>query len=272
MPRILAPVLAALALLSAPVTAGPMTTLTDRSHILGWEAVGRLDGSGGHCTAVLIAPTLVLTAAHCLFRPKTNTRVDPTAMVFRAGYRDGDTIAEAPVARAVVPQGFDNTAETLLAFLVHDVALLELATPIPATTAAPYAVAGAAAEGAPVTVVSYGQSRMNAASRESGCRVTGAGRGAMVFDCEGEPGSSGAPIFDTSGYAPRIVALISSVGSYKGQKSVFGMELPAVVAGLKSALRSGEGVWPAIEAPAARHVAKSQPESRKVGGARFLKP
>ena len=262
----------ALAVLAAPAGAGGLTSLTDRSHILGWEAVGRLDGERGHCTAVLIAPDLVLTAAHCMFEPDTNTRRDPTELVFRAGYRDGETIAESAVARAVVPEAYDNLQKDFLKFLVSDVALLELADPIPSTTAAPYAVTGPGEAGDSVTVVSFGRSRMNAASRESGCSVTAAGRGAIVFDCEGEPGSSGAPVFDTSGYAPRIMALISSVGNYKGQAAVFGMDLPEAVSGLKQQMRSGRGVWPMVETPAAKRLARKASDTRGAGGARFLKP
>ncbi|MGB7242579.1 MAG: trypsin-like serine protease [Sulfitobacter sp.] len=44
-----------------------LTRLGDKNRALGWEAVGRLDTkNGGFCTGTLIAPDLVLTAAHCV--------------------------------------------------------------------------------------------------------------------------------------------------------------------------------------------------------------
>ena len=44
-----------------------LVKLGDRDDLLGWEAVGRLDQEGvGFCTGTLIAPDLVLTAAHCV--------------------------------------------------------------------------------------------------------------------------------------------------------------------------------------------------------------
>ena len=94
----------------------------------------------------------------------------------------------------------------------------------------------------------------------------------MGFDCAGEPGSSGAPIFDMSGHAPRIVSMISSIGRYRGRRIIYGMELPAVVRDLKAALRSGRGVWPAEVLPAAERLAKSPGSRREAGGARFLRP
>ena len=36
-----------------------------------WRGVGRLDSHAGHCTAALIGPDLLLTAAHCVFDPST---------------------------------------------------------------------------------------------------------------------------------------------------------------------------------------------------------
>lgn len=261
------------ALVAAPASASDLRAMTDRSHILGWEAVGRLDdGSrGGTCSASLIAPDLVLTAAHCLFGETREDRSDPTGLTFHAGFRDGETIASAPVARAVVPEEFDPGELDFLRFLRHDVALLELAEPIPATTASPFNLSRSAGTGAEVTVVSYGQSRMNAASRQSGCEIIAQGRGVMAFDCEGEPGSSGAPIFDMSGRTPRIVAVISAGGDYQGRPAVFGAELTDAVADLRQALRTGRGVWPDRATPEARRIVSGR-EMRGAGGARFVRP
>ena len=76
------------AALAARADTTPLKRLTLRSDLSGWEAVGRLDlGDRGFCTGVLVAPTLVLTAGHCLADAAREQRVDH--LTFRAGLTDG---------------------------------------------------------------------------------------------------------------------------------------------------------------------------------------
>jgi protease YdgD len=265
------PALAALlALLPAWAQASPLKSLTDRSDILGWEAVGRLNLDGrGYCSASLIAPDTVLTAAHCLFDPEEGDRIDPTTFTFHAGLRDGESIAQSRVTRAVVPDRYDPADQGSAESVRHDVALLELADPIPATTADPFPLARGAAAGHPVTVLSYGAGRSNAMSREIGCTVLAAGKGLIAFDCQAEPGASGAPIFDMTGPSPRILSIVSGGGRYRTRDAVYGMEVASVVGQLRQAMRTGEGVWP-DRAPATRRVIGVS--ERNAGSARFLRP
>jgi protease YdgD len=246
-----------------------MKSLTDRSDLLGWEAVGRIDfGEAGYCTAVLIAPDILMTAAHCLVDAETGAQNPVEEMTFRAGWRDGEAIAIRRVSAAIVPEAFLDADPEGADSLRYDVGLARLANPIPASTAAPYRVADMPKAGSKVTVVSYGRGRSNAASRQSGCQVLAAGAALGIFDCNGVPGSSGAPVFRTGGHHPEIVSLISSGTRYEGVEVVVGMDLADLTNRLLQDLRAGNGVWPK-HLPVARRVTS---DVRHAGGARFVRP
>lgn len=244
--------------------------LTTRADVFGWEAVGRVDiGSDGFCTGVLLRPDIVLTAAHCLFDDDTGTRNDPTSIVFRSGLRDGKSVAERRVARGVVHPAYEYQGEDKALQVRYDVALLQLSSPIPAATAAPYLVQSFAGLGDEVAVVSYARGREETLSQQRSCRVLGRRDGLIVFSCDVTFGSSGAPVFDMSGNRARIVSTISSVGHYNGQKVSFGMELPALVSDLYTAFRTGQGVLPVTSITPRRLQVGSGTRS---GSAKFVRP
>ena len=91
MRRILLGMAAALAW-ALPGQAEGLRELATRDAGAEWQAVGLLAiGNHRQCTGALIAPDLVLTAAHCLFEAGSPRRIDAAGIESRAGWRNGQT-------------------------------------------------------------------------------------------------------------------------------------------------------------------------------------
>lgn len=272
--RGLLPLLLGLALPAAE-TAGQensgLDPLITREELRGFEPVGRIDiAGGGFCTGTLIAADLVLTAAHCVFEPD-GTPTATERITFRAGLSYGVSLVDVGIARTIVPSGYRMIDPAPVEVIAADVALLQLAEPIPSGVISPFVIA-LPGNGDEVSVVSYAAGREEALSWQRACHVLARRDGLIATDCDVTFGASGAPVLDRSGYRARIVSIISVGAEIEGKRVAVGMELPQVVAGLKAALRRGEATSLAVPVPqdgVARRIVVGEGNGT---GAKFVTP
>lgn len=274
MHRWIAAVAAALTL-AAPVSAtdatSPLTSLVTGDDSRGWEAVGRLNiGSSGFCTGAMIAPDLVLTAAHCLFDKDTMKEVNAGQIEFLAGWRNGRATAYRDVRRAFLHPEYEYNGREGDLRVVNDLALLELERPIQTSNVTPFRTAERPRKGDQVGVVSYAHDRMDRPALEKECQVLARQSGSLILSCTVDFGSSGAPIFTMDGDAPRIVSVVSAKAEVRGRPVSLGTALEKPLAELLALRDNAEPVEITPDEPAARRIVMDKP--RDPNGAKFLRP
>ena len=197
-----------------------------------WRAVGRLNTGSGFCTAALVAPDLVVTAAHCVFARRTGNRLRADRVHFVAGYRQRKFAGHARAERITIHPDYAYARRIQASGVATDLALVKLTGPI---AAPPFAVTPDVRSGDAVAILSYGRDRPEIPSIQSPCHVTRRVGAVLVMDCDVTYGVSGAPVFRHVGGEWRIVAVVSAMGTENGRPAAYAVALDQAMGAVLSA-------------------------------------
>jgi protease YdgD len=166
-----------------------------------WRAVGKLQVPSvsfyQSCTATLVASSTVLTAAHCVFNPRTQRYHLPGSLHFLIGYDGSRYAGHALALKFETGEGYDPTRpkETI----GSDWALITLDTRLGSPDRVLPILSEPPEIGSSVILGGYQQDHPLILTADTGCWIVGwaadaGGHRLLHHNCAGTKGVSGAPL------------------------------------------------------------------------------
>lgn len=205
-----------LLLLALPAAAQDEAVPLSEEEHGAWTAIGRVNVGGlntrGTCTGTLVAPDLVLTAAHCV-SPRALRDENPEKMHFVAGWFRDEYVAHRTAERIHVHPDYVR-GERGIDTLHTDVALLELAEPVPDDAAKPMPIGAFPGFADGVEIIAYSKRRSGALARSGPCVSIVLADDLLGATCPVAGGNSGAPLLQEGpdGWAVVAVAVATNKG------------------------------------------------------------
>ncbi|SHG83931.1 trypsin-like serine peptidase [Cognatishimia maritima] len=204
------------------------------------SGVGRLDmARAGFCTATVVSPGVVLTAAHCLFDKQTGKRFATTDLTFRKGLGTGDAAGATGVRAVFMHPDYAFARQGELTNLRYDIALLKLDAAATSQTVSARHFAAPKLQSGNAMVVSYGKGRADSPEIEKGCALTQHAEGVILTTCHARLGTSGAPVYQMHNGQPKIVSIVSAMARADGTPVALVIPVADAVADMHRALTRG---------------------------------
>lgn len=175
-----------------------------------WSAVGRLTLDGQFvCTATLVAPTVILTAAHCVL-DDDGLAYPARRLGFQAGVKGDAAVLVRDVA-AVRPHPEYRTARfASVERTASDIAMLDLAWPVTEYEILPIPIGGYKGERRGLLLPNYAEGNESFLRIDRGCDVLAQNGAVLELGCTPREGASGAPLITGVGPGRRVVGVLSN--------------------------------------------------------------